>query len=160
MGRPKVSLDGRLCADCSVEYSIANWPKQGGRLCSSCRYKRGVNATRKWREENPERVRELAARSQGRRWIELREAAIARLGGKCAECQWSIPEALVLDHIGGGGTEERQGLNRLTFYRQVAEGERSDIQLLCLNHNRLKTGAEISYRRSIESLTSAAPVHA
>lgn len=63
----------------------------------------------------------------------IRRKAVEYLGGECVECGYN-GLALQFDHIddGGRGESSRRGQ---TFYREIANGIRPDIQLLCANCN-------------------------
>ncbi len=76
-----------------------------------------------------------------------REEIIRLLGGKCSECPWDDPQALVIDHVQSGGCKEYLGggggnayYHRLLKHlRSLPPGIRSDrYQLLCANHNMIK----------------------
>ena len=74
--------------------------------------------------------------SKERYW---RWQAILYLGSKCAGCGYDEDiRALQIDHIYGGGRKEKRERVRGLMYREVAEGKRADIQLLCANCNHIK----------------------
>jgi len=116
------------------------------RMCKSCRYRRSLENVRKWREENPDRVRELARDSRRGRYHATRAQVIEVLGGSCVLCDFSDARALEIDHPGGGGTEERNRVDRVSYYLKIISGEITDAQLLCLNHHRIKTCDEATVR--------------
>jgi hypothetical protein len=68
----------------------------------------------------------------------LRRETIAYLGGNCGRCGFDDERALQLDHINGGGASESKRLGVAAFYRQILDGRRPDIQLLCANCNWIK----------------------
>ena len=75
----------------------------------------------------------------------IRAAIIAALGGKCERCGFTDKRALQVDHVHGGGSEERRRLGSYTFYRQalisVLAGE-GRYSLLCANCNWIKRWEE------------------
>ena len=81
------------------------------------------------------------------RW-RTRGALIDFLGGKCARCGFSDIRALQVDHVNGGGNQERkanrtEGVNDL--FRRVRETPDA-FQCLCANCNWIKRheGGEFS----------------
>lgn len=73
--------------------------------------------------------------------FKLRQDAISQLGGKCAECGNNDYRVLQFDHIDGGGDADRGGRNQnnRSVMREVRDGKRDDIQLLCANCHNIKT---------------------
>lgn len=71
----------------------------------------------------------------------LRKDAIKVLGGRCAACLNDDFRVLTFDHVDGGGDADRGGRNQnnRSVMRQVRDGERDDIQLLCANCHHIKT---------------------
>jgi hypothetical protein len=68
----------------------------------------------------------------------LRARAVAALGGCCRTCGFSDPRALHIDHVNGGGAEERRnGVSAAALYRRIIAGV-SGYQLLCANCNMIK----------------------
>jgi len=73
----------------------------------------------------------------------LRNAAYSAYGGKCLCCGESNPLLLTIDHVNGGGTQERKQLNgsgknsvNRNFYLHLKKlGYPPDYQLLCFNCN-------------------------
>lgn len=70
----------------------------------------------------------------------LRIKALDILGNKCIRCGFSDARALQIDHIHGGGWQERKtpGYNRRQVERKIVAGETHDYQLLCANCNWIK----------------------
>lgn len=104
--------------------------------------------SRKWKQEHPEDVtlyREThreefnlkSSQAARVRREKYRNLAIERLSGKCNRCGFSDPRALQFNHINGGGVKEMLGRTKAaySFYRDIAEGKRPDINLLCANCN-------------------------
>lgn len=69
----------------------------------------------------------------------LRQAAVSALGGQCVRCSFSDSRALHIDHVRGGGRQDREGLHPHAFLRKVvAEADSGRYQLLCANCNAIK----------------------
>lgn len=64
---------------------------------------------------------------------------INRLGGKCSNCGCDIYEALEINHINGGGNEERKTTSGITFFNQIIRGERNDVEVTCKVCNAIHT---------------------
>lgn len=69
-----------------------------------------------------------------------RQKAIDHLGGKCVKCGFSDIRALQIDHVNGGGTQERRSLNYnfWKLYKKVCVDTSNQYQLLCANCNWIK----------------------
>lgn len=71
-----------------------------------------------------------------------RQKTIDLLGGKCVQCSFSDPRALQVDHIHGGGRQERLAMgspNANKLYQLVAADiNHEKYQLLCANCNVIK----------------------
>ena len=105
---------------------------------------------REWRrnwlaksEENRQKARQSCLKSYRKQKAKL----FALLGGKCAVCGFADERALQVDHINGGGSEQRtaQRLSNklgLDHYKQYVKMSVSDLlsqhQLLCANCNWIK----------------------
>lgn len=79
-----------------------------------------------------------------------RAQAIARLGGKCEECDYDDPAGLEIDHIYSDGAEHRRtsgGRGAAFFADVVAEG-RAFYQLLCGTHHNEKTKRDRDAKRA------------
>lgn len=73
-----------------------------------------------------------------------RQKTLDLLGGKCVHCGFSDPRALQVDHINGGGRQERlsfpgksPNVNKL-YQLVAADVNRDKYQLLCANCNVIK----------------------
>ena len=92
------------------------------RGCGVCRHNRGslVPATAKQRNN-----------------LKLKLLVIATYGGKCACCNITEPEFLTVDHVNGGGRQERARTNRARSSWRSAklEGFPSHYRLLCFSCN-------------------------
>lgn len=69
----------------------------------------------------------------------LRRQVIAGYGGRCACCGNDYLPHLTLDHLNGGGAEERRALTGRGIYRRLRrEGFPPGYQVLCWNCNAAK----------------------
>ena len=70
---------------------------------------------------------------------ELREKAIAKLGGKCARCGNPDPRCLQIDHVNAGGHAEIKALGGgIALFRRVLADADDVYQALCANCNWIK----------------------
>ena len=94
-----------------------------------------VKTINQWRKVNPEKVAEIQNRYNRR----LRQRVIKKLGSKCVKCDFSDWRALQVDHINGGGSQDRKKLGGTWYlYQEVLKDENSKFQLLCANCNWIK----------------------
>ena len=63
---------------------------------------------------------------------------LEHLGGQCVVCGISDYRVLQIDHVNGGGSEDRKNLSRTTFIAKVLKDDGSMYQLLCANCNWIK----------------------
>jgi hypothetical protein len=92
-------------------------------LCSSCYTK------------TPE-FRAYRSQLQKSRMRALRQEIIDHYGGKCSCCGETRFEFLVLDHVNGGGSKERQQYNLWQIYLRVKKlGFPRSFRVLCQNCN-------------------------
>lgn len=71
----------------------------------------------------------------------LRSQVLRIMGGKCMRCGFNDPRALQVDHIVGGGTQERltkYAGQHLRILRQIRDYGPNGYQLLCANCNWIK----------------------
>ncbi len=76
-------------------------------------------------------------------WQEKRAKVIELLGGKCAQCPWTDPRALQVDHIYGDGNKDKNAHNvgrllEAVMFDITLPPESRKYQLLCANHNWIK----------------------
>lgn len=75
------------------------------------------------------------------RWTKLRQTAIRIVSGKtkptCKCCKLSDQRFLTIDHVYGGGRQQRKNLNLHALYSKLANNKLSlkDYQILCMNCN-------------------------
>lgn len=100
--------------------------------------RRRLNA--EYRARNREKIREY----QRQRRIRLKREALERYGTVCANCGFSDPRALQIDHIDNSGAEERKALGGQHFAGQrfywilKKRGWPDGYQTLCANCNIIK----------------------
>lgn len=120
-----------------------------------------ADASRKWRANNPDKVREQKARYYARNRDVLaarrapgnlarsranRAEALAVFGCVCGKCGFADVRALQIDHVNGGGGIERAAIrSRDTFYKKVI-ADSDGYQLLCANCNWIKRAENNEFR--------------
>ena len=130
------------CEVCKSLFSIKNSEVDRRYCCSrECGYKRltkyrygldfNMNIDGASRKENQKNLR-----------LRYRLAVLNKLGSKCVWCGFSDLRALQIDHIKGGGHQERKKItNTNAFYQKVIDSvdtKEGVYQLLCANCNVIK----------------------
>lgn len=97
-------------------------------LCGNCNLKKEI-----------ERRRKLGSKT----WVKNQAAktdVLSRFGGRCVCCLESDPDKLVMDHVHGGGSEEKKKYPSRNVYLSLRgkEPDRSKFQVLCQNCNQAK----------------------
>lgn len=105
------------------------------------------------REKHPDRV----STSIRRRNEKIRKQVVEGYGGKCGCCGETEAKFLGIDHINGGGTQERKSNSGYTLYRRlIKEGfPKDEYQLLCHNCNMAKA----FYKVCPHQLTQPSNIH-
>jgi len=85
----------------------------------------------------------------------IRKKAIEKLGGKCAQCGFTDPRALQIDHV--LGTDEKSRKRGATLCRAVLEDQNGEYQLLCANCNWIKRAENNENRGYRQLLTEFNP---
>lgn len=84
----------------------------------------------------------------------LRFKAVRVLGGKCKRCGNRDYRVLQIDHIDGGGAEERRSFGVNYFkaipLRVLDERTRPNYQLLCANCNWIKRVERQEWRKRVQ----------
>ena len=78
--------------------------------------------------------------SRQKRVAKQRNKIIELLGGKCVKCGFNDIRALTIDHVFGGGTDERKNIGG-GYYSHVLkkiENNTNEYQILCCNCNQIK----------------------
>jgi hypothetical protein len=97
----------------------------------------------KWREEHYEEYLEDQVQRTNARRNKLREQILDILGRKCVRCGYDADvRALQIDHVNGGGSQERKKLvYGIPYYRRILESVQTnsgEFQVLCANCNVIK----------------------
>ena len=94
---------------------------------------------RQWRKDNPQKVKDYAkhGKNYGKLSRIYHEKAIIKLGGKCVVCGETDVRILQINHINGGGNQERKKRNPVSFYLDIIAGRRKtdDLDVRCVKHN-------------------------
>lgn len=91
---------------------------------------------RAWLSRNRQKVNEQHRQSSRRRYREVRTAALAHYGGKCACCGESRYEFLAIDHINGGGAKHRRTMQEGSIGAWLKNNSYPDgFRVLCHNCN-------------------------
>ena len=89
--------------------------------------------------ENREAKLEHDRAGHAKRRAKQRQAIFDLLGRKCMRCGFDDIRALCVDHINGGGTEERTSLaSPHAVYKKVLASGGEGYQILCANCNQIK----------------------
>jgi len=111
------------CNDCGVSFEAS---RSDAKRCSPCKL-----AYRRSRDNSPERKIRRNIRHR-----QIRQQAFNGYGGKCGCCGENKFEFLALDHVNGGGREERQKLStRQIADKVIRQNFPSGYRVLCHNCN-------------------------
>ena len=93
------------------------------------------NNRKLYKERHPERLR-----AGTRAWYQrLKDQVFDLYGRRCAVCGFSDERALELDHVNGGGSDERRHIGTIKIFQMaIASYEAGKYQILCANCNRIK----------------------
>ncbi len=124
----------KSCSICKKRKSLDQFSKR-------TRAKDGLDARCKacWaikRKVSPETAEAYAIRRK-RYYDKLRAQALAALGNACVRCGFDDWRALQIDHINGGGSQEKKQIHVESLYRRVIAGT-PGYQCLCANCNWIK----------------------
>ena len=128
----------KRCTRCEVEKPLEAFYKVSGTdrprpTCKPCL----LADQKERRDADPEACRDKVARSRRG----ARDKAVAHLGGRCVSCGVDDPRVLQLDHVHGGGNEDRRKRHRP--WRHVATDPAGTWQVLCANCHAIKTYEEL-----------------
>ena len=88
--------------------------------------------TKNWREKHP--LRSEVHRVQKR--IKQRKKLIQKLGGKCVQCNETDWRLLQINHVNGGGRNERERIGQRGIHNNILQSKKlSKYNLLCANCN-------------------------
>ena len=144
-----------FCQRCHQRLTSENWGYKKRKICRACKNALNRLAYRKYPSI---RLKELQ-RSRNRR--QFRVQIIQLLGGRCQECGFSDVRALQIDHVNGGGRQERLKHNGCSpqyykmIYQKIQEGS-LDYQVLCANCNTIKEFEKLekTYRQQNNGVVS------
>jgi len=74
---------------------------------------------------------------------------IGAMGGSCFQCGFADRRALQIDHVNGGGTQERKKLSYMQQHKRALEFP-EEYQLLCANCNWIKKTENNENRTVVE----------
>jgi hypothetical protein len=124
----------KYCRECGV--LLVAGENASRSIGKTCNYNYICKACRKRvRNMIPEQVlKEAEGKKRLKRRIKLN--AIQMYGGVCTCCGEERIEFLSIDHIQGGGTQERKQIRGNSFYRELLKQPvRDDLRVLCYNCN-------------------------
>jgi len=111
------------CAFCGKSFWAV---RNDARRCSECRHQYRLALSHR-----PENIVRKA-----NRYRDLRKQVIAGYGGKCSCCGEDRYEFMAIDHVNGGGREERKTMNiGMIALKIIREGFPSTYRILCHNCN-------------------------
>ena len=113
----------------------------------------------KSREANYDKYLEEQSRYGNARRNSLREQILDALGRRCVRCGYDADvRALQIDHVNGGGSQERKKLPfGIVYYRSILESVRANAgtyQILCANCNVIKRMEQREHGRKPKTVVS------
>ena len=116
-----------------------------------------LDAVRRWEKRNPEKKKEGKRREYRRHKAAYKARSLAQtraqrqlviqtFGGKCVQCGFSDWRALQIDHINGGGRQDRSRFATKYSYLKSVLATPDKYQLLCANCNWIKRYEKREYR--------------
>lgn len=115
-----------ICPRCEINPR----PKNGGGYCSKC----NTIHQAEWRAKNAERKRKT-----DRDWnLKKKSEIYQKYGGKCVCCGETNPAFFTIDHVNGGGNQERREYKSQTWKLVIKNGYSDKYQILCYNCNNAK----------------------
>jgi hypothetical protein len=122
------------------EYHQEYYQRNKSKISKRCkeRYYSNLESEHKRRRDYYVKNREVSLYKTKVYRNSLRDMIFELLGNKCTKCPFSDKRALQIDHINGGGSQERKIYKSpVAFYHKVIN-KPSDYQLLCANCNMIK----------------------
>jgi len=93
--------------------------------------------SKKYREQNREKVREQVRKWGRKKYWERKVKIFQLLGDKCVKCGFSNKKALHIDHINGGGQQQKKSYGGARYLQYVLDHP-DEFQILCANCNQIK----------------------
>lgn len=125
----------KSCSKCKIVKSFSDFyvhRNHGDGFTSQCKLCTQTSNKRKYQERVRNGTQTISSNKRAR------ELALQKLGGVCVHCGFSDPRALQIDHISGGGNQERNTIGRFAICRKIASGDTDGYQILCANCNWIK----------------------
>ena len=143
----------KQCDICDKNFYVRPGQVKKRFCCSTkCGYERLTKYKYGNSVEREDSVGETKKQKMGDYRRRLRKAVLDALGGVCVKCDYDDSRALQIDHIDGGGKEERKSIpNTWKFYQVVIDSfqkEENKYQLLCANCNQIKRIVNKEHRKS------------
>jgi len=105
-----------------------------------------IDCSRRWLDSHPDKRRAYRRAYHER----LRNQVLQMLGTRCAICGFADVRALQVDHVNGGGRQEKTGLhNPLALYRRILKVHGLGYRVLCANCNVIKAREQGEYKRTL-----------
>ena len=126
-----------MCKSCERSYvSILTCKNKGSKRTAQhiVRTKYSADKTKSFNSIKKEKIKTKEQIEKKKAYDKLKKQVHKLLGNQCKRCKIKDRIVLQVDHINGGGTQERKGCNSLTRYKKVLANP-SKYQLLCANCN-------------------------
>lgn len=134
-----------ICPQCKIDKPVSEYHRNPRRKrghdaqCAKCKNKKAMDRYYANHEASKARSRSVAVSKLAK----LRLEVITAYGGQCACCGELEIDFLVLDHINGGGTQERKRAGKAgggVLYNELRKAgfPQGGIQVLCANCNMAK----------------------
>ena len=91
-----------------------------------------------WRVRNIVHVKQLRKQAYRNTYLPLKQAVYDKLGRKCVRCGITDERVLCIDHVNGGGKQERTTLSPYTLLKKMIADTTGAYQVLCQNCNWIK----------------------
>lgn len=123
----------KRCPKCGLDLPATSFYRHGrylGNYCKPC----SLVVRRLWLAKHPEKASRYKQSERER----LRSKIFEVLGAICKACGFADIRALQVDHIEGGGNEEKRKLGRANGYLRHILKNPQKYQILCANCNTIK----------------------
>ncbi len=96
------------------------------------------NKSQSFKRDNPEYTKEYNTKYQRERRQQFKVKVFEMLGRKCSRCGFDDWRALQIDHIAGGGHQQRKSQSSTAYMKDVLHHGTDKYQILCANCNQIK----------------------
>lgn len=95
--------------------------------------KRGTEATRRWRERHPEKVKQVRKKQYDSRKHRAFKMVSTTGSIECRACGCDEISFLEINHVKGGGCKEHRESGRVATMERILKGDRKtdDLEILC-----------------------------